>query len=732
MPRSHKDNAESCELRKRANRSRSELASHILHNLCASASSARTRARRHAKGEELHRAVETTYAFLLGVPSVRDLVSDLMTAAQGSAVIPGIVMEDEMETLRNMWVRRVLNLSSDSEASSAETETASASTSESARGFITLPIFFATNRNILGGHVRRYYGTVRADKISYGCAWLSLPDTLGYGDVEDASTWRYSRRRKGVPRSKIVHLTTVPLIEEKCFVKMKTLLGALGEKEAILFVHGYNSSLANACHRMAQSVAAYTADEGNVMWAVPDLLHIIKMLRVKMGMEKVHLLGHSMGSRALIYALLRMHAHDFPPGSAQIGRLVLAAPDFDMGEFTQLGPELAGLCERMTLYCSSDDQALHLSRSLHGGYPRLGDFRGFLLETNHHRVGAMVGQHIDAIDTTGTDSSWLRHAYVFTTCGIIMDCCMVLKGVPPTQRSSLVMRRLPSGQHYWVVACSPTGAVSRESVQCNRDMVYKIRRSLTSPFRSFNSLGGGKQAKAASSAHLLMPKSASAGDASPRSGSDLDLTPRLPRRQPWQPEPLTATGSLDLREGAEQEEEHEGEGGGLRSPPVLHGQHGPRESRAFSSPGGLAGGTAAASAGDGEEDAAAAAVAEVEAEAEAEANGGAKLKEEEMAAPRKDGGGHGGGGDGGSRLRAQAGSASRRFFREFAPGLSDEPVVDTLEVQGDEGSFREVGPRGETLTLPVTPGTPGTPGSQTPGTPGTPVTPPVTVTPVTP
>ena len=86
-------------------------------------------------------------------------------------------------------------------------------------GFLSLPIFFATNREVLDatkqgqgkGAVKKFFGTSRSEKISYGLSWVSVPDGLNYGDT-DGSIWRYSANRRGAPRNKIVHLTTVPLL----------------------------------------------------------------------------------------------------------------------------------------------------------------------------------------------------------------------------------------------------------------------------------------------------------------------------------------------------------------------------------------------------------------------------------------------------------------------------------------------------------------------------------------
>ena len=170
---------------------------------------------------------------------------------------------------------------------------------ETGEGFITLPIFYATNRNLLtksksGSGSKRVYGTGRHTEVNFGVNWMSLPDQLGYGDV-DGSIWRHSANRKGAPRKKIVAISAVPVLERACVGKMNNVMRSLGESEAILFVHGYNSTLANATKRLAQvayignfrgpsfvfswpsneSMASYTADEANVMWAVPDFVHTL-------------------------------------------------------------------------------------------------------------------------------------------------------------------------------------------------------------------------------------------------------------------------------------------------------------------------------------------------------------------------------------------------------------------------------------------------------------------------
>jgi esterase/lipase superfamily enzyme len=92
---------------------------------------------------------------------------------------------------------------------------------------------------------------------------------------------------------------------------------------------------------LAQSYQLYTGDEANAMWAVPHFLHFLEIALTSFGLDKVHIIAHSMGSRVALYSLARLAPELLPEGSAKLGRLVLAAPDFDSGEFRLMAPALS-------------------------------------------------------------------------------------------------------------------------------------------------------------------------------------------------------------------------------------------------------------------------------------------------------------------------------------------------------------------------------------------------------
>ena len=90
------------------------------------------------------------------------------------------------------------------------------------------------------------------------------------------------------------------------------------------------------------------------------------------GAERIHLLAHSMGNRALIEALQTYLARRAPDKRQHLfGQIVFTAPDVDRDYFVDAIESLRSSAERVTLYASGNDYALRSSQFVHGA-PRAG------------------------------------------------------------------------------------------------------------------------------------------------------------------------------------------------------------------------------------------------------------------------------------------------------------------------------------------------------------------------
>jgi esterase/lipase superfamily enzyme len=160
----------------------------------------------------------------------------------------------------------------------------------------------------------------------------------------------------------------------------------------LLYVHGYNIGFEKGCSRAAvfqenldlasrlllfswpsnDAVMNYTHDEADIYWSVPYIEHTLVQMGTSFGAGSFDVVSHSMGTRGVFLALVRLsdqHTGDTP----LLNRLVLLAADIDAGIFKQYLDVIRPLVRHITVYVSDNDNALSLSREVHG-YPRLGEF----------------------------------------------------------------------------------------------------------------------------------------------------------------------------------------------------------------------------------------------------------------------------------------------------------------------------------------------------------------------
>jgi esterase/lipase superfamily enzyme len=146
-------------------------------------------------------------------------------------------------------------------------------------------------------------------------------------------------------------------------------------------------------------VLGYWADEATVEWTVPHLVKVLEQVVATTGVDRVHVIAHSMGNRALVRAVQAV-ASEYP-GKPAFNQIVLAAPDIDAGVYLeQIAPAIRSDASRVTLYASSRDAALMASSRLHR-FARAG----------YSGVDLVIADGIDTIDASAVDTDLLGHSY---------------------------------------------------------------------------------------------------------------------------------------------------------------------------------------------------------------------------------------------------------------------------------------------------------------------------------
>ncbi len=296
------------------------------------------------------------------------------------------------------------------------------------------------------------YYTGERGKLVYGVAEVSIPKTHKLGKMERPSWGRDETIGKHVVITKLENIN-----EEKFLTFLKSKLGNVKEKDILIIIHGFNVTFAEAIRRTAQisydlsfkgvpmayswpsrgEVNEYMRDESSVQYTVPHLVTFLKKVTENKGDANIHIIGHSMGTRALTNALKEISY--IYPGKHVFKNIILAAPDIDKDVFLEsLLPYIKKTTEQITLYASSDDSALKLSKTLHGE-ERIGQAGDNIL----------VFKGLNTIDATGIDTSLLGHSYFAEKEVLVKDLKDIIdKSLPPTQRKSLI-EKMKSKLAYW-------------------------------------------------------------------------------------------------------------------------------------------------------------------------------------------------------------------------------------------------------------------------------------------
>jgi esterase/lipase superfamily enzyme len=157
------------------------------------------------------------------------------------------------------------------------------------------------------------------------------------------------------------------------------------------------------------------------------------------GADRIHIIAHSMGNRAIVRALEQVVLAGINNTSKPMyHEIVLTAPDIDAEVFKQLASTINKAANRVTLYASSKDVALAASKRFHG-YSRAGDSRDSIV----------VVPGVDTIDASMVDTSFLGHSYYGDSRSVLSDLFNVLQGgAPPDRRFGMLPRKL-NGTKYW-------------------------------------------------------------------------------------------------------------------------------------------------------------------------------------------------------------------------------------------------------------------------------------------
>ena len=331
-----------------------------------------------------------------------------------------------------------------------------------------VPVFYGTDRERIPNEKRADYNELRAHRLELGRALVTIPKNHKVPKIE--RPWALHLWYFG----DVFELTEDPK-EHFTLQEIKTLsksgfLALVRERLAaanrfknhiIVFVHGYNTSFDNALYRTAQiandlhfdgapfvyswpsggAIGTYGWDRESAEGARPHLREFLEVVTKETKAKSISIIAHSMGNIALLDVLREMNRDK--PDEVAINQIILAAPDVSVDDFARLAKSIKGVSKGVTLYASSNDRALHASRSFWGSY-RIGDVAP---------SGPALTPGVETIDVTAasTDVFALNHSSYAVNSDLLSDVeALVEKGVHPPELRSTRLEPVKSAKgDYW-------------------------------------------------------------------------------------------------------------------------------------------------------------------------------------------------------------------------------------------------------------------------------------------
>ena len=249
----------------------------------------------------------------------------------------------------------------------------------------TQSVFAVTNRAAAGNE--EIFSGGRGAGLSYDSYAVSIPPSHKPGKVEWA---------KGKPDPAINFVTAGRATyssgsEFKAAVNSAVAGKPAAEREAVVFIHGYNTSYSESIYRLAQikhdfkvkglaidyswpsaaKTQYYVYDRDSIALSRDGLQSLLEDL-ADTNVTKITLVGHSMGTYLTVETLRQLSMLKVRKVQNKLGPVILMSPDIDVDVFKSQIQRIEPLPKPFIIFTSSKDKALRLSALLTGQKERLG------------------------------------------------------------------------------------------------------------------------------------------------------------------------------------------------------------------------------------------------------------------------------------------------------------------------------------------------------------------------
>jgi esterase/lipase superfamily enzyme len=335
--------------------------------------------------------------------------------------------------------------------------------------------FYVTNRRLGAddGPLEERFGNERERVLKFGFFDTELEPTLGLGMIINPTDWFQNEE---------IQLRQVQLLDQSDFIaQLRQQVQASPLRSILINVNGFRERFPSALRKTAflshvldinspVLVFDWPGDQGSTPRGYrraqrvagesgAELAQTLGLIIRQVQPERLWLVANSMGGEVVVHAFSILYQEaDLADAEAEIEDVVLTAPDVDREEFNnQFKREFAALARNLTVYVSSNDRALLISRVLNRGR-RLGEATLNPRNPDQFEEAARVlelvepnSELVTLVDVTPVNRTRNFHNFSLETPEFFDDLFLRLTNTNTPSNRLIYQVRTPDGAVYWVL-----------------------------------------------------------------------------------------------------------------------------------------------------------------------------------------------------------------------------------------------------------------------------------------
>ena len=332
--------------------------------------------------------------------------------------------------------------------------------------------FYVSNRRTVSedGPLEERFGPEREEVLKFGYFDTRIQPSLGLGMLINPTEWFQNEE---------IQLKEVQALQQAEFVeRVRKLVHDSPFRSLLVVVHGFREAFPSGLRKTAflghildintpvllfdwpgnqgSSLSGYRQAREVAKASGTELARTLELIIRDIQPERLWLIANSMGGQVVVDAFSLLYEEaDLADAQTEIEEVVLTAPDVDHAKFNEkFKQQIKALAQNLTVYVSSNDRALLMSRIINRGR-RTGESTLSPDQLEEAvRVADLVdpgSQRITLVDVTPVNRTRNFHNFSLETPEFFDDLFLRLTNEKMPQSRLIYQIQAPNGRVYWVL-----------------------------------------------------------------------------------------------------------------------------------------------------------------------------------------------------------------------------------------------------------------------------------------